>query len=480
MTPMRPAPQPSARGGAFLFGGWRKGALTVAGWLAVVLLLGACGGRGPAPGGTVRIDSAPIEGVPVIIGDELVGETPFLVEGYPPGRMVVNLVHPLYRPVAEMIEIPAAGTDERVLVTLRPQEAYLSVDSDPPGAAVELEGIGMIGVTPFYNRSIPPGEHTYVIEVANHRSETNSFTAETDFRYQFTHALTPMPGRVEVVSDPPFANIWINEEERAGLTPAEFELFPGLYRIAVHTDNHIMAEEVVELGPNEHRTIQLQMEPGNAPRGMVLIPAGYFIFGVSDGAPDEHPQQRIHLDAFYIDRYPVTNAQFKEVFPSHIIPDEMENHPVTGVSFRVAQEYARRVGKRLPTEQEWEKAARGTDGRQYPWGNTFRREFVNSAEQAPGVEPGLRPVGQFRGGASPFGVMDMAGNVYEWTASWYGPYPGNEEISADYGQIYRVLRGGSFRSNEYDVRAPRRHFNLADAARDDYGFRCAKDAKDDE
>lgn len=458
--------------------GMRSGC--AAGLVALLVMVTGCGAFSTPEGGSVTIESAPEPGAKIYIAGEEIGETPFVLNGLPPGRIIVNLGREGYKPTSEMVEIPRRGEETTQVITLRPLQAYLSVESNPPNAEVTLVGIGSLGQTPIVNRPIPAGDRAYTVQIENYRSEDNEFYAETDFRYQFTHSLRPMPSQLRIVSDPPFATIWVNDEERARITPAEFELVPGLYRIAVHTEGHIMGEEIVELTPNENRELTFELEPGSAPRGMILIPEGEFIFGVREGSPDERPQQTMYLPAFYIDRYEVTNSQYREVFPNHSFPEGEENHPVTGISYRMAEEYARRVGKRLPTEMEWEKAARGTDGRQYPWGNTFRPEFVNSSEQPPSREAELRAVGQFQGGASPFGVMDMAGNAYEWTSSWYGPYPGNEEIKTEYGQIYRVLRGGSYLTGRFDVRVTRRHFNLADATRRDYGFRCAMDVEEEE
>ena len=205
---------------------------------------------------------------------------------------------------------------------------------------------------------------------------------------------------------------------------------------------------------------------------MVTVPEGEFIMGVDGGSPDERPRRKVILPAFYIDKFEVTNLDFAKVFPNHRFEERTGMFPVSNVTWEQATAYAQAVGKRLPTEEEWEKAARGTDGREYPWGNTFDPQLCN-ANSGPRSAP--TRVGQFRPGASPYGAMDMAGNVYEWTSSWYQPYPGNEVVRDDYGQVFRVLRGGSFSTDRFGVRAARRHYDRVDNRRMDYGFRCAMD-----
>ena len=122
------------------------------------------------------------------------------------------------------------------------------------------------------------------------------------------------------------------------------------------------------------------------------------------------------------------------------------------------------------------RAARGEDAREYPWGNTWDPELAN-------VNTGqlnLRalPVGKFRAGASPYGCLDMSGNVYEWTASWYDTYKGNTQIEKNYGQLFRVLRGGSFRTGQFEARCMTRRYDLVTNKREDYGFRCAADIEE--
>ncbi len=234
---------------------------------------------------------------------------------------------------------------------------------------------------------------------------------------------------------------------------------------------------------------------GDEPNEMVLIPAGPFIRGTDHRLPDEGPQHVVDLPAFWIDRYEVTNLQYKKFIdatgrrsPKHFrnrtFPEGKADHPVTYVSWDDAKAYCEWAGKRLPTDAEWEKAARGTDGREYPWGDEFDIEKANMplrwAEL--GQFGDTTPVGAFEGGVSPYGVYDMTGNVWEWTASWYQPYPGNTTPSESYGTRYKTLKGGSWFDCSFykcGISAPvyNRSFFAKRTRNDSFGFRCAKDAE---
>ncbi|MDI6641363.1 MAG: SUMF1/EgtB/PvdO family nonheme iron enzyme [Elusimicrobiota bacterium] len=217
--------------------------------------------------------------------------------------------------------------------------------------------------------------------------------------------------------------------------------------------------------------------------GMVYIPEGEFIIGTNDGFAYELPARKIYLPGFYIDRYGVTNIQYKKFIdatdypaPKHWkngnFPKGQENYPVTNVSYYDALQFARWSGKRLPTEEEWEKAARFTDGRIYPWGNEWNKKYAN-VRPLFGI-PSLKPVGSYPEGCSPYGVYDTCGNVWEWTTSWFQAYPGNTTPDANFGEKFKVIRGGSYRQSEVISQTMRRDFLLPDSTRIDIGFRCAK------
>ncbi len=179
---------------------------------------------------------------------------------------------------------------------------------------------------------------------------------------------------------------------------------------------------------------------------MILIPAGPFLQGPNPEAGPGVEPRRVEVEAFYIDRFEVTNRQFRRFVEAtgyqaqgnwerHATPDRLD-HPVIAVSWYDADAYASWAGKRLPDEVEWEKAARGGDGRLHPWGNTWEPGRLNCFESAVG---NTSPVGSFPRGASPYGVEDMAGNVWEWVDSWYIPLGS----SAEDLPLLRVARGGS-------------------------------------
>jgi formylglycine-generating enzyme required for sulfatase activity len=219
---------------------------------------------------------------------------------------------------------------------------------------------------------------------------------------------------------------------------------------------------------------------------MVYVPAGTFPMGSADSDPDaeyeEKPQHQVTLDAFWIDRTEVTNAQYARCVAagacqkSTLADDARFNgadYPVVGVAWQAAADYCRWAGGRLPSEAEWEYAARGPEGRLYPWGDTFDGSKVSATGNVDGYEYAA-PVGSFPGGASWVGALDMAGNVYEWANNWYDEYSSEPQVnpSGSAGGQTRVLRGGGWYDTSGSLRAAYRHGYSPDDPMDAFGFRC--------
>ncbi|MEP6904035.1 MAG: SUMF1/EgtB/PvdO family nonheme iron enzyme, partial [Actinomycetota bacterium] len=231
---------------------------------------------------------------------------------------------------------------------------------------------------------------------------------------------------------------------------------------------------------------------------MVLVAAGEFTMGSDAGSDESKPAHKVTLPAFYIDKTEVTNAQYKEFctangkqpptdpFWEKGYFENRPNAPVLGVSFDDAKAFAAWAGKRLPTEQEWEKAASWDAAKQskleFPWGASF-----GSGKAAFGLNT-TKDVGSFPSGASPSGAMDMAGNVAEWVDAFFQPYPGNTASNPNFGEINRVARGGFFgsKTNENLKTTKRIYLPPSVASGEDeeklfaaaIGFRCAVSADD--
>jgi len=242
---------------------------------------------------------------------------------------------------------------------------------------------------------------------------------------------------------------------------------------------------------------------GSSAQELISIPAGTFIMGTDTGPADERPAHHVTLPQFSIDSFPVSNAQFAEflnaVGPANgkgerlfdyddpdarihrteatwVADPGYEHHPVVEVSWAGARDYCAWRGKRLPTEAEWEKAARGTDARRFPWGNAApdptRARFAAAYNAT-------APVHAHPAGASPYGVQDMSGNAWEWVASAYLPYPyraddGREDPAA--GPV-RATRGGGHDSPPEEITTTQRGRNLSRNPRSGHhniGFRCSK------
>jgi iron(II)-dependent oxidoreductase len=242
---------------------------------------------------------------------------------------------------------------------------------------------------------------------------------------------------------------------------------------------------------------------------MIEIPSGAFVMGTDMNRADaqDRPAHKVNLPSYWIDKYPVTNAQYARFVAATSrrppldwkdgkIPQGEMMHPVTMVTWYDATAYAKWAGKRLPTEAEYEKAGRGTDARRWPWGNKMEPERLNTYYNVGAATD----VTTYRNGASPYGALDLSGNVDEWTADDFLPYPGSEaakdlfqgKVAVASGsqdqamkvadlkavnRFYKVLRGGSWKGDPFSTSLFHRNFAFPNYASDFFGFRCAAESR---
>ena len=232
---------------------------------------------------------------------------------------------------------------------------------------------------------------------------------------------------------------------------------------------------------------------------MIFIPAGEALMGQKD--EKEYPEHRVYLDSYYIDRYPVTNRDFDEfvrstgyrakgIWRNHFSEHSLD-HPVIDVTWFDAKNFAEWKGKMLPTEAEWEKAARGPEGIPYPWGHKADKNKCNNRQmdRTEGIKKminisdgrGTTPVDTFLESSTVYGVMDMAGNVKEWCSDWYSAYyyrnsastvlknPGGPEKGD-----YKVIKGGSWKNDITLCTTDKRNKLHPNSHEADTGFRCVK------
>tara|TARA_B100000315_G_C14552525_1_gene576584 strand:- start:634 stop:1533 length:900 start_codon:yes stop_codon:yes gene_type:complete len=230
---------------------------------------------------------------------------------------------------------------------------------------------------------------------------------------------------------------------------------------------------------------------GDDERIMVLIPEGFFQMGSDTGDPDEAPQHPVFVSSFYLDQYEVSNEEYTRFLKAtgHSKPfvPVFDDDPAkllnpeqiaVGMAWDSAMAYCLWAGKRLPTEAEWEKAARGETPRTWPWGNEFGVQNANVKGEQDGYRYTALP-GQFESGRSPYGIYDMAGNGAEWVADWYDAEvyrsaPFQNPKGPEVGK-HRVVRGGSWAESAVNVRTTKRFAVRQGRADSIIGFRCAKD-----
>ena len=457
----------------------------------------------PTATGRLRVVSKPL-GATITVDGTAQGLTPRLVAKLEVGEHQVVVSKTGFKPEVEKVQVKASGLALLSVKLEKMSFGRLRITSQPVGAEVFIDSLSK-GTT------LPAGLTFDSLEAKSYKLR---ITAQNYEPFEQTLVLAPndaktvdavlVPRSLSVSSNPSGAAVIVNDQPK-GQTPCLVTgLAPGKYSVKVTKEGYedFSTEVAVELG---------QVAPVNAelialPQGfgylgvngqgykryrnlkevsvLIRIPAGEFTMGANDGESVEKPVRQVTLTEYYIGQAEVTVGQFKRFceaagrpMPAQPAWSRGDDYPVVDVSWEDAQAYCDWAGLRLPTEAEWEKAARGSDGRKYPWGNEWDASQCNSREKGDGFDYAA-PTGSFPKGASPYGASDLAGNVAEWCRDWFfenyykvsmpfnpkGPLMGKE----------RVVRGGSWDSLAKACRTSNRDKLSPSAKSASCGFRVAK------
>ena len=449
--------------------------------------------------GAIRVSSTPPGAIVTIDGEPRgVTTAPGLnIPGLSLGVHKLRVTLPDYRDDAREVLVVNGG-NKVINLPLIGLPGKITISTTPKGARVQLDGVES-GVSLLTITDVASGPHKVNVILMGYASAAKEFVLPPNGTQMMTFDLTPLEkAQINVTSTPLGATIYINDKLQNEKTPAIFILDEigeeaQDVKIEVRLQDYQPASERVKLKISDQKKFNFTLNKGLAPTKinpkdgaeMILIPAGDFLMGSTDAdkdvQDDEKPQHKVYLDAYYMYKTEVTVAQYRKFctatgrkMPGTPNWGWQDTHPIVNVSWNDAKAYTDWAGATLPTEAQWEKAARGGDSRIYPWGTTWDKAKCANWGNS---NNGTKPVGCFPTGASPYGVMDMAGNVCEWCADWYGAddYK-NAPLKNPTGPVtgnYRVLRGGSWYYSGGDARGAYRNGIYPLNFGDDFGFRCA-------
>jgi formylglycine-generating enzyme required for sulfatase activity len=369
-------------------------------------------------------------------------------------------------------------------VTAKPRDKVRLELVDPNGRKLTFGA-------PYETAKAVPGGWKATARASGYEEETQTFEVPPDDTTLIKFELKAL-GALTVTGAPVGAGVVVTGpggfKDDGGLPWEASGLKRGTYQVKASRKGYADADETVEVTPGQTATVRVLLRKGatGGGAGMIAIPGGTFTMGSEDGDGNEKPLTRVTLSPYFMDRTEVSVAAYTACVDAGkcSAPDTdescnrgvagQENYPINCVDWTQAKTYCEAQGGRLPTEAEWEFAARGTDGRKYPWGNSepdrSKALFYSTA--------GTAPVESYGTGASPYGLLNMAGNVWEWVEDAYAPYPGGSvsNYKQESGQ-HRVIRGGGwFSSSASDLRAANRDRVAPSNQNGLIGFRCARGA----
>ncbi len=443
------------------------------------------------PGAEVRLNDAVLE-----------QRTPLSLDKIQPGSYLIAINKEGYIPLEFKREVKE-DTVINIKEELQPKTGNLYVITEPPGAEISVDGEYQ-GQAPN-NLKLVIGQHNIEVKLQNYRRDKRivdvEYNKEANLHLRLEN-LREQPFRlvcpdnsdcaklchgsvgVAIGSTPDEALVYL-DNRKVGHTPVRVALGLGEYKFRLVKPGYADEDFTVKLDTPKILKQEVRLKLKDV-EDMVYIKEGLFNMGNIKGDDDEFPAHKSYVNKYYIDEYEVTNAQYRRFIEATGYPAPAgfydtrlngDSQPVVGVTWFEAAAYAHWVGKRLPTEAEWEKAARGAaEGYLYPWGMQWKDDVCNSLELALGM---TKPVGSFPDGVSPNITHDMAGNVWEWCADWYdAAYYNHAPIENPKGPRYginKVIRGGSYMDDQKSQRTTKRLGLDPSNKLLNVGFRCARD-----
>ena len=433
----------------------------------------------------VHFESKPEGAVVILDGKLLCARTP-CSKAVPPGAHLVSMQAKRSLARKERVVLASRG---RVNFKLDPNFGWLTVRSRPAGQRVSMDG-KVIGKTPVEKLKVEPGGHEVLVASPCHYNAGERVRIGRGRERTVKVELKEKQGAVRVAArdakgNDVAADVFI-DGVKIGTAPGVFKVCICSRELVARHPALGTGRKILEVRENQKHDVQVALSEEDSP--MVLVPAGKFTRGSPDdrGDYDEHPRHVLYLDAFWIDKLEVTVRHFVGCVDADTCKPPgtgagcnwnapgREDHPVNCVNWHQAEAYCRWAGKRLCTEAQWEKAARGTDGRNYPWGS----RQPQCGKHAVCKTSTTMPAGSKPAGASPYQALDMAGNVWEWVADWYHRdyYPESKQSNPPGPKkgSRRVNRGGGFADRPAHLRCADRWWADPSFQGESLGLRCCR------